>query len=45
MTKSKKPETTKIKIQDSLAGISKVRPEKAQDGQEQSGSTNNTQKK
>lgn len=45
MAKSEKAATTEVKIQDSLADISKIRPEKAQDGQEQSGSTENTQKK
>lgn len=45
MTKSGKPVTTKVKIQDSLAGISKVSPEKAQGGQGQSGTSGNTSKK
>lgn len=45
MTKNVKPTTTKVKIQDSFAGISKVSPEKAQGGQGQSGSTANTPKK
>jgi hypothetical protein len=33
MTSNEKPVKTKVKIQDSFAGISKINPKKAQGGQ------------